>query len=193
MTITYPERFKQEMVEKMLAPNPQSANYLSKKSGVAQSTLSKWLRDAKSGSLPSMKRKNKNKKKSTRANNNQKDPAKKLSSGGNKHRLSLEDKYQIVLEAARTDPQELGAFLRTHGLHESDLAQYQEDVQIALSEVKEFGRKENRHKKDLSKMERELRRKEKALAEAAALLVLKKKVQAIWGDEDNDISGKNDR
>lgn len=179
------------MVEKMLVPNPQSANYLSKRSGVAQSTLSRWLRDAKSDSLPSMKRKNK--KKTTRTNNHQKDPAKKLSSGGNKHRLSLEDKYQIVLEAARIDSEELGAFLRTHGLHESDLAQYQEDVQIALSEVKEFGRKENRHKKDLSKMERELRRKEKALAEAAALLVLKKKVQAIWGDEDNDIAGKNDR
>jgi transposase len=190
MTITYPQRFKLEMVEKMLPPNAQSASYLARRSGIAQSTLSKWLRDAKSDSLLSMKIKNKNKTK--RNKDHQNDPVKKLASGGNKKMLSLEDKLQIVLEAGRLDSNDLGAFLRTHGLHESDLAQYQEDVQIALSEVKEFGRKENRYKKDLNKIEKELRRKEKALAEAAALLVLKKKVQAIWGDEDNDIAKKND-
>lgn len=191
MTIAYPQRFKLEMVEKMLPPNAQSASYLAKRTGIAKSTLSKWLRAAKSDSLLSMKTRNKNK---TKGNNNQQnDPVKKLSSGGKKkHNLSLEDKLQIVLEAGRLDSKELGAFLRTHGLHESDLAQFQEDVQIALSEVKEFGRKEKKHKKDLHKIEKELRRKEKALAEAAALLVLKKKVQAIWGDEDNDIAGKND-
>jgi hypothetical protein len=35
-------------------------------------------------------------------------------------------------------------------------------------------------------LEKELRRKEKALAETAALLVLKKKLDAMWGDEDDD-------
>jgi hypothetical protein len=36
-------------------------------------------------------------------------------------------------------------------------------------------------------LEKELRRKDKALAETAALLVLKKKAQEIWGDEDDDM------
>ena len=40
-------------------------------------------------------------------------------------------------------------------------------------------------------LERELRRKEKALAETAALLVLKKKAAAIWGDEDDSTEWKN--
>jgi hypothetical protein len=39
-------------------------------------------------------------------------------------------------------------------------------------------------------LRRELERKDKALAETAALLVLKKKVQAIWGDEDDATPGK---
>ena len=39
--------------------------------------------------------------------------------------------------------------------------------------------------KRIRELERELYRKEKALAETAALLVLKKKAQAIWGDEGN--------
>ncbi len=38
--------------------------------------------------------------------------------------------------------------------------------------------------KRIKALERELRQKEKALAETAALLVLRKKAQAIWGDED---------
>jgi hypothetical protein len=38
----------------------------------------------------------------------------------------------------------------------------------------------------VKQLEGELRRKEKALAEVAALLVLRKKVQALWGDVDDD-------
>jgi transposase len=45
--------------------------------------------------------------------------------------------------------------------------------------------------KKIRDLEKELRRKDKALAETAALLVLKKKVQQIWGDEDDDTAGKN--
>lgn len=41
-------------------------------------------------------------------------------------------------------------------------------------------------------LERELRRKDKALAEAAALLVLQKKVQALWGDGDDDTKKESD-
>jgi hypothetical protein len=35
-------------------------------------------------------------------------------------------------------------------------------------------------------LERELRRKDKALAETAALLTLRKKAQAIWGDGEDE-------
>jgi hypothetical protein len=41
-------------------------------------------------------------------------------------------------------------------------------------------------KKRIRQLEKELQRKEKALAETAALLVLRKKVQAIWGDKEED-------
>jgi hypothetical protein len=47
--------------------------------------------------------------------------------------------------------------------------------------------------KRIKALERELRRKDQALAETAALLVLQKKVRAIWGDEDDDTRRKNDR
>jgi len=40
--------------------------------------------------------------------------------------------------------------------------------------------------KRIKELERELRRKDKALAETAALLVLKKKAQAIWGEHEDE-------
>ena len=40
--------------------------------------------------------------------------------------------------------------------------------------------------KEVKQLEKELTRKEKALAEAAALLVLRKKMNAIWGTENED-------
>ena len=40
-------------------------------------------------------------------------------------------------------------------------------------------------RKKNKELERELRRKDKALAEMSALVVLKKKVVALWGDEEN--------
>ena len=47
--------------------------------------------------------------------------------------------------------------------------------------------------KKIRLLERELLRKDKALAETAALLVLKQKTQAIWGDEDDDTDPKSDK
>ena len=45
--------------------------------------------------------------------------------------------------------------------------------------------------KRIRALEKEIHRKDKALAETAALLVLKKKVQEIWGDEDDPTAGSN--
>ena len=42
-------------------------------------------------------------------------------------------------------------------------------------------------------LEKQIRRKDKALAEAAALLVLQRKVQALWGDEDDDTNKESDK
>ena len=51
------------------------------------------------------------------------------------------------------------------------------------SQLQKDLRQKDRELKDLQK---ELKRKEAALAETAALLVLRKKAQAIWGDPEDD-------
>ena len=79
---------------------------------------------------------------------------------------------------------ELGEFLRREGIQEEDLERWREEALGGLGGA----RKAQPPSKRLRELERELRRKDKALAEAAALLVLAKKARALWGDEDDDTS-----
>lgn len=100
-----------------------------------------------------------------------------------------EEKLRVVMEARGKKGEELGALLRKEGIHEVDLRDWEMTIRGSLNRR---GRKPSRNAADVKRikeLERELRRKEKALAETAALLVLKKKVDAIWGDGD-DATGK---
>jgi transposase-like protein len=166
------------MVERLCGPHAPSANELAGETGVAQSTLSKWLKAA--GTVaPKMARRDK-----------QKTPP---TSSKRPQDLTAEEKLALVLEGATVPADELGAFLRRKGVHEAQLAEWRAAATAALRPPSKRDRKtasiEARRVRDL---ERELARKEKALAEVAALLVLKKKAQAIWGDEDDDTDPRND-
>ena len=88
---------------------------------------------------------------------------------------------------------ELGEFLRREGLHEVQLHEMRQAVEEALSGGKKRAAKKSRiDAKKIKKLERELIRKEKALAEVTALLVLKKKLDAYYlGDEESDTPRKN--
>lgn len=107
---------------------------------------------------------------------------------------TAEEKYTVMIEAASLSDEELGGFLRKKGLHEANLKQWREEMLTGLSETKaRRSSKRSPEARRIRELERELARKEKALAEAAALLILKKKAQALWGDEDDDTAPKKGR
>jgi len=99
---------------------------------------------------------------------------------------SIDEKVRILAQAGRLTGAELTALLEREGLR---LAEY-EQWRLALAEE---GRASLAITKRLRALERELSRKEKALAEAAALLVLKKKVNRLWEDEDGGPDEENER
>src|SRR5262249_48623407 len=101
-----------------------------------------------------------------------------------------EQKLRVVLESLKLSEEELGAFLRREGLHEADLREWRES---ALEALEPASKKRTKETKRVRELEKELRRKEKALAEAAALLVLQKKVQAIWGAGDDDTDEESEK
>jgi transposase-like protein len=102
---------------------------------------------------------------------------------------SAEERLRAVLEASRLSDEQLGAFLRREGLHEATLREWRAAALEALGTAKGSTTEARR----VRELERQLLRKDKALAEAAALLVLQKKVRAIWGDEDDDTEPRNGR
>ncbi len=164
-------KFRDRMVRRLAGPDAISAWALSKEVGVAQSTLSRWLRD------------------SVRPMSDQ-DRVKRTNGGGER---TAREKAELVIESSKLEGEELGAFLRKNGLHEADLQEMQAWLRDRLDpkeptreEKKATKKAQQANQKRIRKLERELRKKEKALAEAAALLVLQKKVQALWGDEDDD-------
>ena len=93
----------------------------------------------------------------------------------------------MVVEAAGIDDEQLGEFLRQRGLHSEHLIMRDQELRDMIDKKAEQKDKENKElKKKVKKLEKELLRKEKALAEAAALLVLKKKLDALTRDYEDD-------
>jgi transposase-like protein len=104
----------------------------------------------------------------------------------------FEKKLRVVYEALSLSDAELGEFLRREGLHEVQLREMYEAVEEALGRKKKPSKKDKSQAKKIKKLEKELLRKEKALAEVTALLVLKKKLDAYFlGDEDGATPKKN--
>ena len=165
--MNYTEGFKARMVKRMAGPERISASALSRDVGVTQPTLSRWLREARS--VGAMKQ----------------DPSKGASKSKG-HKWTTEQKLRVVLETSGLPEDELGAYLRREGLHEARLQEWRAAITAALKPSKGKSGRTSPEGKRIRALEKDLRRKEKALAEVVALLALKKKVQEIWGDEDDD-------
>ena len=99
-----------------------------------------------------------------------------------------EERFQAVMETTNISGDELGAYVRKNGITLQQLKEWKADCIQAMGGRP--GRKPDTEKRDLKRqikeLERDIRKKDKALAETAALLVLKKKVQEIWGDDEED-------
>jgi transposase-like protein len=166
------------MVVKMTGPRAKTATALATEVGVSQPTLSRWKREA--GTV---------KRTMPRSDDGKPAPAPTK----RPQDWTVEEKWALVTEASTVPEAELGAFLRRRGVHEAQLAEWRSAAMAGLQPPSRRARKAaNLERQKVRKLERELQRKDKALAEAAALLVLKKKAQEIWGDEDDDTTPESD-
>ena len=174
----YSETVRARMVARLLAPRAISAAALSKESGISQATLSRWLKAA--ATIQPVANDRKRRRGAGKVDASEQQRARSTSRSGR-------DKLGLMERAAGLEGEKLGAFLRREGLHLAELEQWRKLAANALS-----GTKKQAPSKELRRMKAELARKEKALAETAALIVLKKKVAAIWGDEDDDMDRSSD-
>jgi len=103
------------------------------------------------------------------------------------------DKFTVVLETAGFNSTELSAYCRERGLFPKQVDRWRQAAQdankkpvLTLKEQKDLDHRHQQDQREIKQLKQELRRKEKALAEAAALLLAAKKIQAFWGEDGDD-------
>lgn len=175
--IPYSAAFRARMVSRLVGPNAMSATLLSKETGLHQATLSRWLKEASTLERTMARKKS--------------PPSTTPKHSKQPQEWTPEEKLAIVLEASALSEGELGVYLRNKGIHAAVLEEWRRQALAGIRGTERASKLQMDSRK-VRELERELRRKEKALAEAAALLVLKKKAQEIWGDEDDDTDPKSD-
>ena len=159
-----PER-KAAVLKRMLPPNNMAIRQLSQEEGISEATLHNWRVEArgKGQLMPN--------------------------ADAGPEGWSSRDKFSAVLETAALNETDLAEYCRKRGLYPAQIATWR----LACEQANDWDRASSarldratkEEKKRVKDLERELARKDRALAETAALLVLRKKAAAIWGgDED---------
>ena len=149
-----------------MPPENKPVSDLSKENGISEQTLYTWRRNLKSQGVPVP------------------------GSGKNAVEWSSADKFGVVLETARMNEAEIAEYCRSKGLFVEQVADWREACQQANAAPgelnREFREQSKSDRKEIKQLKKDLQRKEKALAEAAALIILRKKAQAIWGEPEDD-------
>jgi len=176
MRAKFSKSFKIQAVEKALNRSEVTGlREVADSLGVGPSTLHKWIKQSKTqefesasnvGSLSQMTK--------------EKRP----------QDWSLEEKLQIIIRCDPLDENAVSELCRAQGIYPHHVKQWKNDFagkNQSNNQVKHPSETKNL-KQEIKSLKRELNRKDKALAETAALLVLQKKVHAIWGnDEDSSL------
>jgi len=162
----YSKETKESIIERMMPPNNESVRSLCEEFGISDATLYTWRKEARAAGYAS--------------------PGNDRSSD----KWNSEDKFLVVLETYSMNEAELAAYCREKGLYKEQIEFWRKTCLTANDRnpvnTKQLNKdlKEERNKRN--DLEKELRNKEKALAEAASLLLLRKKAQAIWGDHEEE-------
>lgn len=159
---TYTQEEKEQILKRVLPPNNESLSKVSKETGITKSTISTWKTKA----------------------------LEKRTIGKDKRTVKSNEKFKVVMEIYTMNEIELSKYCRENGYYIEEVKEWRQKCLEAND--REVKREENYKKKytELKQQHKEtvkdLNYKEKALAETAALLVLKKKLKKIYNEPEED-------
>ncbi len=156
---------KQAIIDKVLARDGRTVVEIAKLHNISYSTLQKWIRKVRNGDII--------------------DPVKSVKDN---QALSLSERFTHLMATASLDETAVGIYCREHGLYAIQLTQWKEAFMTQKPDLKKQDnltelrtlRLENK------RLKQDVKRKNSALAEATALLILKKKASLIWGEVEED-------
>lgn len=151
------EAAKKAIVEKAINRKDQTLTEIARLNNIAISSLARWIKKYKGEST------------STKP-------------------LSREKKFEHLMASANLDEAALGAYCRKHGLYSFQLDDWKKEFLNNVSDSKKSKESSELHnlKAENNSLKKDLLRKDRALAETTALLVLKKKVDLLFGGQEDD-------
>ena len=156
---------KEAILNKMLSPHPPTMSALSKQEGILEPTLYNWRKQLRQtgGAVPEPDRTSES--------------------------WSAQTKFAVVVETVALNEVDLAEYCRSKGLYPEQVKAWRETAIASQDEARQASAQEHHqakgYHKQIKQLEREITRKNSALAEAAALLILQKKMRALWeGGED---------
>jgi len=162
----YSQELKDAVLIRMMPPNNETIKSISEELGISEQALYLWRQKARFEGSPTP------------------------GNGQISERWSSEDKFLVVLESFSMNQTELAEYCRKKGLYKEQIDAWRLVCLNAnakeVNQTKRLSHELKEEKKRTREVEKDLRKKEKALAEAAALLLLRKKAQAIWGDPEDE-------
>jgi len=168
MTMKYSKEFKESIIAKLLQPANTSVTKLAKETGIPKDTLYTWRAKYRSA---------------TPLESDRNHPSCNFSS---------EEKLTIIIETASLNETEISEYCRRKGLYPDQISRWKSAIKQSLTHKEPVSKADRetfqQQAKTIKQLHSELNRKEKALAEAAALLILEKKIQSIWSKPEDEKS-----
>ena len=162
----YSKERKDAVIKRMMQLENRSVPELVEETGISKVTLYHWRKQAIEKGLVVPK------------------------DGLNPESWSASDKFAVVLETAVMNEAELSEYCRKKGLFAEQIAVWKENCLQGNASVTNQSKAERRQtqlaRNEVKQLKRDLHRKDQALAETAALLVLRKKMHAIWGEDEDE-------
>jgi transposase-like protein len=154
----YGQVFKDRAVARLLPPESSAVDVVAREIGIGAGTLERWREEA-------------------------------LSRPARGRAWTARARLDAVITVAAMDESTRNAWAREHGLYPAELEKWRASATSALAEPEEARASPQATRQDrkrIKELERELLRKDRALAETAALLVLSKKVAAIFNKGEDE-------
>jgi len=162
----YSQERKDAVLSKLSPPLNMSVAEVARTEGISVQTLYNWRKQARLQGQPV--------------------PGNK----SNSEQWSAQAKLAVVIETSSLSEAELSEYCRSKGLHVEQVKAWKADALHGFVSIKDqekaAKKKQRADRKEIKRLQRDLDQKEKALAETAALLVLRKKLDAFWENNNED-------
>lgn len=169
----YTKEMKEAILKRMMPPNNESIKRISEDVGITETTLYMWRKEARIGGNATP------------------------GDGQGSEQWNSQDKFLVVIETYSMNEAQLAEYCRKKGLYKEQIEAWRDvclkENGIESNQTKQLNQELKEEKKRAKTLEKDLQKKEKALAEAAALLLVKKKGPSDLGGPRGRMISLSDR